>query len=142
MGFLDEMGKQLGGALGGALNQGGAGGQPNILQLVQALMTQNGGLDGLLAKLKQGGLEQAVQSWIGSGQNLPISADQITRALGNPQIAAVAKQFGIDPQQVSGLLAQQLPGIVDKLSPAGNLPTGTQDLLAQGASLLKGFMKS
>lgn len=140
MGFLDEMGKQLGGALGGAMG-GNAGGQPNVLQIVQALMAQNGGLDGLLAKLQQGGLGDVVKSWLGNGQNLPVSADQITKALGNPQIAAVAKQFGIDPQQVSTLLAQNLPGLVDKLSPAGALSGNPQDLLAQGASLLKGFMK-
>jgi uncharacterized protein YidB (DUF937 family) len=136
MGFLDEMGKQLGGALGGA-----KGGQPDILQIVQSLMGQNGGLDGLLAKLQQGGLGDAVQSWLGKGQNKAVSADQITQALGNPQIAAVAKQFGIDPQQVSGLLAQNLPGLVDKLSPDGARSGNPQDLLAQGASLLKGFLK-
>ncbi|MFP5383177.1 MAG: YidB family protein [Gammaproteobacteria bacterium] len=135
MGFLDEMGKQLGGALGGA------GGQPDIMQIVQALMTQSGGLDGLLAKLKQGGLGDVVQSWLGNGQNLPVSAEQITKALGQPQVAAVAKQFGIDPQQVSSLVAQNLPGLVDKLSPGGALSGNPQDLLAQGASLLKGFMK-
>lgn len=135
MGFLDEMGKQLGGALGGT------GGQPDIMQIVQALMTQSGGLDGLLGKLRQGGLGDAVQSWLGNGQNLPVSAEQITKALGQPQVAAVAKQFGIDPQQVSSLVAQNLPGLVDKLSPNGALSGNPQDLLAQGASLLKGFMK-
>lgn len=140
MGFLDEMGKQLGGQLGNAMG-GQAGGQPNVLQLVQALMSQNGGLDGLLAKLQQGGLEPVVKSWLGNGQNLPVSAEQITKALGNPQIAAVAKQFGIDPQQVSSQIATQLPAIIDKLSPGGALSGNPQDLLAQGASLLKGFLK-
>lgn len=136
MGFLDEMGKQLGGALSGT-----GTGKPDILQIVQSLMAQNGGLDGLLAKLKQGGLGDIVQSWLGNGQNLPVSAEQITQALGSPQIAAVAKQVGIDPQQVSSLLAQNLPGLVDKLSPNGALSGNPQDLLAQGASLLKGLMK-
>ncbi len=141
MGFLDEMGKQLGGALGNSLG-GNSGGQPNVLQLVQALMQQNGGLDGLLAKLQQGGLGDIVKSWLGNGQNLPVSAEQITQALGNPQVASVAKQFGIDPQQLAQLVATQLPQIVDKLSPGGALNGNTQDLLAQGASLLKGFLKS
>lgn len=136
MGFLDEMGKQLGGALPGT-----GTGKPDILQIVQSLMAQNGGLDGLLAKLRQGGLGDIVQSWLGNGQNLPVSAEQITQALGSPQIAAVAKQVGIDPQQVSSLLAQNLPGLVDKLSPNGALSGNPQDLLAQGASLLKGLMK-
>ena len=139
MGFLDDMGKQLGGALSGAA--GASNGQPDILQLAQALISQNGGLDGLLAKLQQGGLGEIVKSWLGNGQNLPVSAEQITQALGHPQVAAVAKQFGIDPQQVSQLLATQLPGLVDKLSPGGALSGNPQDLLAQGASLLKGFLK-
>ena len=77
MGFLGEMGKQL-------------GGQPDIMQIVQTLMTQSGGLDGLLAKLQQGGLGDIVQSWMGNGPNLPVSAEQITQALGNPQLAALA----------------------------------------------------
>ncbi|MCC2639232.1 MAG: hypothetical protein K0Q68_2951 [Moraxellaceae bacterium] len=136
MGFLDEMGKQLGGVLGGA-----GGGQPDIMQIVQGLLTQSGGLDGLLAKLKAGGLGDIVQSWMGNGPNLPVSAEQITQALGNPQVAALAQQFGIDPQQLSGLVAQHLPGLVDKLSPGGTLSANPQDLLAQGASLLKGFLK-
>lgn len=136
MGLFDQIGKQLGGALGAA-----GGGQPDIVQVVQALMAQNGGLDGLLAKLTQGGLGELVKSWLSTGANLPVSAAQITQALGNPQLAGVAKQFGVEPQQLAGLVAQQLPGLVDKLSPDGVLSGNTQDLLAQGASLLKGFLK-
>ena len=136
MGLFDQIGKQLGGALGAS-----GGGQPDILQIVQALMTQNGGLDGLLAKLTQGGLGEMVKSWLSTGANLPVSPAQITQALGNPQIASVAKQVGVEPQQLAGLVAQQLPGLVDKLSPNGVLSGNTQDLLAQGASLLKGFLK-
>lgn len=136
MGLFDQIGKQLGGALGAS-----GGRQPDILQIVQALMAQNGGLDGLLAKLQQGGLGELVKSWIGTGANLPVSAAQITQALGNPQLATVAKQFGVEPQQLAGLVSQHLPGLVDKLSPDGVLTGNTQDLLAQGASLLKGFLK-
>ena len=136
MGLFDQIGKQLGGALGAS-----GGGQPDILQIVQALMAQNGGLDGLLAKLQQGGLGDLVKSWIGTGANLPVSGAQITQALGSPQLATVAKQFGVEPQHLAGLVSQQLPGLVDKLSPDGVLAGNTQDLLAQGASLLKGFLK-
>jgi uncharacterized protein YidB (DUF937 family) len=136
VGLFDQIGKQLGGALGAS-----GGRQPDILQIVQALMAQNGGLDGLLAKLQQGGLGELVKSWIGTGANLPVSAAQITQALGNPQLATVAKQFGVEPQQLAGLVSQHLPGLVDKLSPDGVLTGNTQDLLAQGASLLKGFLK-
>lgn len=138
MGFLEEMGKQLGNVVSGAT---GSGGQPDVLQLAQALMAQNGGVEGVLAKLQQGGLGDVVKSWLGNGQNLPISAEQIASVFGNPQIAAVASQFGIDPQQVTSQLAQHLPGLVDKLSPGGAISGNPQDLLAQGASLLKGFLK-
>lgn len=138
MGFLDEMGKQLGNAVSG---NAGAGGQPDVMQLLQALMAGNGGLEGVLAKLQQGGLGDAVKSWLGNGQNLPISAEQVASVFGQPQIAAVASQFGIDPQQVTSQVAQHLPGLVDKLSPGGVLSGNPQELLAQGASLLKGFLK-
>lgn len=130
MGFLHEMGRQLGNAVSGTT---GTGSQPDVLHLVQALMAGNGGMEGVLAKLQQGGLGDTVKSWLGNGQNLPISAEQIASVFGQPQIAAVASQFGIDPQQVTSL--------VDKLLPAGALSGNPQDLLAQGASLLKGFLK-
>lgn len=135
MGLLDEMGKMLG---GGA--QGGGGGL-DVAAVAQQLLTQSGGLQGLVQQLQQGGLGEAVASWISTGQNLPVNADQIRQALGNSQVSELAARFGIDAQQLPAFLAQHLPGLVDKLTPNGQLPEAGH-LLTQGADLLKGFLKN
>ncbi len=134
MGLLDSIGSMLDGA-----QAGGSGG--DIMAVAQQLLGQAGGLEGLLKKFQENGLGEVAASWVGKGQNLPISAEQIQKVLGNEQVAAIASKLGVDPQQASMQLAQMLPGLVDKLTPDGQVAQGG-DLLAQGANLLKGFMKS
>lgn len=133
MGLLDEVGSILGGA-----RQGGGA---DIAGIVQQVLAQSGGLEGLLQKLQQGGLGEAVSSWVGTGQNLPVSAEQIKAALDTGQLGDMASKLGMDGQQLSAQLAQHLPGLVDKLTPDGQLPQDA-DLLAQGVGLLKGFFKN
>lgn len=133
MGFLDEVGSLLGGSSGGD-----AGG---IMGMAQHVLAENGGLQGVLGKLQAGGLGDQVASWVGNGQNLPISADQIQSVLGNEQVAAIASKLGIDPQQAASMVAQHLPDIVNKLTPNGQVPEGGANLLAQGEELLKGLFK-
>ena len=77
-----------------------------------------GGLGGLLNKLQQGGLGNETKSWVGSGQNQPVSPNQLGSALG-PNIIKTLAQRGRTHQQLS----QALPGLVDKLTPNGRLPT-------------------
>lgn len=134
MGLLDGIGSMLDG-----VQAGGSGG--DIMAVAQQLLGQAGGLEGLLKKFQENGLGEVAASWVGKGQNLPISAEQIQKVLGNEQVAAIASKLGVDPQQASTQLAQMLPGLVDKLTPDGQVAQGG-DLLAQGANLLKGFMKS
>jgi uncharacterized protein YidB (DUF937 family) len=69
-------------------------------------------------------LGNVISSWISSGQNLPISGDQIASVLGNGTLGNIASQLGIDPAQASGQLAQVLPGLIDKLTPNGSAPAG------------------
>jgi uncharacterized protein YidB (DUF937 family) len=135
MSFLDEIGKQLGAAVQGS------GADSGVLHVIRALMSQEGGLDRLLTRFRQGGLETAVQSWLGTGANLPVSAEQIAQLLGSTQLAAIARQIGLDPQQVSSGIPQHLPGLVDRLSPEGRLQSDRSDLLAQRASLLGSLLR-
>ncbi len=132
MGLLDEVGKMMGG--------GQQGGASDILAVAQQLLGQSGGIDGFIQQLQAGGLGEVVKSWIGNGQNLPVTGEQIQQVLGNDKVAAIARQLGVDPAQASAQLAQVLPGLVDKLTPNGQVPQGG-DLLSQGADLLKGFLK-
>jgi len=144
MGLLDSV---LGSAMGGG--QGG-GGQAMLMQVIMSLLQGQagggqggglggmlgsalggggqagglGGLGGLLQQLQQGGLGEAAQSWVGTGQNLPVSADQLQSALGADRIEALAQQVGMPAGDLSSQLAQYLPQVVDQLTPGGQLPEG------------------
>jgi uncharacterized protein YidB (DUF937 family) len=76
-------------------------------------------LNGLVAALEKGGLGPQVQSWLGNGQNLPITADQLKAVLGNAQVQDFARHLGLPVDETLKMLAQYLPEIVDKASPNG-----------------------
>ena len=117
MGLLD--------ALAGAL--GPAQGQPDLMGAVVGMLGNDapgGGLAGLVEKFQQGGLGDVVQSWIASGQNLPISGRQLESVLGSDTIGALAGQLGLAPGDAAGQLSQWLPKIVDQLTPQGRMPEG------------------
>jgi len=78
-------------------------------------------LNGLLAALQNGGLGPQVKSWLGNGQNLPITADQLKAVLGNSQVQDFARHLGLPVDEMLKLLAQYLPEIIDKASPNGTL---------------------
>jgi uncharacterized protein YidB (DUF937 family) len=129
MGLLDT----ISGALGG----NGAGGNPLLNAVMQMLANKEaGGLQGLLKTLADNGLGEQVQSWVGTGQNQPVSVDALRNALGDGTLGRIANQAGVSADEAAGGLAQLLPQVVDKLTPNGELPQG--DLLSQGLDLLKG----
>ncbi len=80
-----------------------------------------GGLSSIVAKLEQAGMGELVKSWLGNGDNLPISADQLNEVLNSDQVKQIAEKFGIPADDVLGTLANILPGVVDKASPNGKL---------------------
>lgn len=96
---------------------------------------QTGGLQGLVESFKKKGLGDIAASWVSTGQNLPVSPDQIQQVLGKGQIQQIAQKLGIDPAQVSQGLSQLLPQVVDKLTPKGNIPV--ESLLGEGLNALK-----
>ena len=83
-----------------------------------------GGLTAIVAKLQQSGLGEIAKSWVGTGQNLPISADQLKQVLGSDVVRQLAAKYNIPIDQVAEVLAHQLPQAVDKASPDGKLPHG------------------
>lgn len=93
-----------------------------IIGLVGGLINNAGGLQGILTKLQQGGLGEAAQSWIGTGANQAVSADQLGGALGPDLMGMLAQQLGGNTQQAAGTLANLLPGLIDQLTPQGRLP--------------------
>lgn len=133
MGLLD----MVTGALNGA---GGNGGGNAMLDVVMQMLSnkgQNGGLAGLAQAFQNKGLGEQMASWISTGQNLPISPEQIKSVLGEGQLGQIAGQLGMNEQQAAGGLADLLPQVIDKITPNGQMPQG-DDLVAQGLELLKG----
>jgi len=121
----------------GALAGGQSGGNSGLMDVVMQLINnQPGGLGGLVQSFQQGGLGEIVNSWVSTGQNLPVSAEQLQSVLGGGALQDIAAKLGVSPEQASGSLADLLPQVVDKLTPNGQLPEGG-DLLAQGMDLLK-----
>ena len=111
-----------------------------LMGALGGLMTSSGGLQGLLDKFTRGGLGETVSSWVGMGENKPVSPDQVHQALGADQISAVAAKLGVDPSKASSLLAQFLPKIIDKLTPTGAVDASAdhhQGLAALLPSLLQ-----
>lgn len=84
-----------------------------------------GGLGGLVEQLSRGGLGDIVQSWIARGQNLPVSGSQLESALGSDVLGRLGGQVGMNGGQLSEVLAQALPGLIDRMTPDGQLPAAT-----------------
>ena len=105
---------------GGAGQPAAAGSQPTSNEGAGGLL---GGLGGLLEKFQQGGLGNVTNSWIGSGQNQPVSPNQVGSALGPDIIKTLAQQSGLSEDELTKQLSKVLPGVVDKLTPNGRLPT-------------------
>lgn len=115
MGLLDSI---LGAGSG---KTDGAGGATAVVGVLSALLAQSGGLQGLANKFSQNGHGDTFASWVGTGENQPVSSTQIQSVLGSEQVQALAAKMGIDPAQASQFLAEYLPKVVDKLTPEGKI---------------------
>nr|WP_315228252.1 YidB family protein [uncultured Albidiferax sp.] len=132
----------LGGGLGGII--GMLASNPQLIQVVTSMLSNNGaqgGLGGLAEKFGQAGMGDVLGSWIGTGQNQPISGDQLGNVLGSDALAGIAAQLGLNPGEAAGQLAQVLPGLVDHLTPNGQAPQGglgnSNDLFGMLGGLLQ-----
>lgn len=110
------------------------GDKANAIKLVKGLIDSQGGISNVLAKFNAGGLGDIVSSWLGSGENKEISADNVDQIFGKDEIEKVAQQNDVEPSGASNLVAQFLPKIVDMISPNGSadeksLGGGVEDLL-------------
>ena len=142
MGLLDSvLGSVIGNLAGGRL--GGGAGADILMRVMGGLLNQGGGgLGALLQRFQLGGLGEVAASWVGTGQNLPISAEQLQSVLGGDQIGALAQQAGLSQGDLMGQLAQLLPQVVDRLTPNGQLPAGGEaELSGMLSSVLGGLMR-
>jgi uncharacterized protein YidB (DUF937 family) len=118
MGLFDNISGMIGQLLSGG------GGTSLVTGQVMEVLQQHGinGVPGLVAQFEQAGLGTQAASWVGNGENLPVSGADIESALGGPVLASIAERFGIDPEQAKQLIAQHLPNVVDQQTPDGALP--------------------
>lgn len=130
MGLFDSI-------VGTVINQvAGNSGNP-MIQAGLELINKCGGPQGVLEKLRGNGLGAEVESWLGSGSNLPLSAQQVVQVFGAELIKSMAAQFSMPSSDFSSKLAEYLPQAIDKLSPDGKLPGNQTELMARAISLLK-----
>ncbi|HXY55447.1 MAG TPA: YidB family protein [Nitrospirota bacterium] len=135
MSLFDQLKGGLASKLGGTNVSG-------ILDHAMSLINNpaTGGLPGFIEAFKNKGLGDIVSSWISTGENKPISPDQIKQALGSDKIQQIAEKLGISKDLASQHLSDLLPQIIDKLTPNGKLPE--EGKLGEALSLLKSaFLK-
>ncbi|WP_392669398.1 YidB family protein [Streptomyces sp. LN785] len=137
----NDLGGLLGSLLGGGSRSGGSGGAGNILGALLGTLggSQGGGagggnaLEGLIGMLAESGLLDQARSWVGTGENQPVSGAQIAQALPDETLRKVAEEAGVSPEQAADGIAKSLPEAVDRLTPAGEVPEGgsIEDLIRQ-----------
>ncbi|TLV23982.1 DUF937 domain-containing protein [Klebsiella indica] len=120
---------------------GGQAGKAEQLQAIMAWIEQQGGIQGILEKFRNGGLGEIVESWLSQQSNMPVNSEQIASVFGSPALQELGAKLGIDSQTASALIAEYLPKIVDGLSPQGEA-SAEGDLVSAGINLLKGKLFS
>jgi len=126
MNLMDQLGQTVGGMLGGSSNQN------PLMQALTGLLGQNspvGGLAGLVQTFQKNGLGDIVNSWVGTGKNLPVTPQQIQQGLGGDLLSQLATKAGISTDAAGAQLAGLLPDLVDKLTPTGKIEAGGLDQL-------------
>lgn len=125
------------GAVGGASDgstESGSSLLDSALKLIDNPDT--GGLSGLIQRFQEGGLGEVAKSWVSTGENMPVIADQLKSVIGEERVENIAQQLGMSSEEASGKLADLLPTLIDKLTPDGDVPE-EGDLVSRGLSLLK-----
>ena len=120
MGLLDEVISMVASSSGGQAQEQHASALAAILSYVNS--PQVGGIAGLQKMFQDGGLGSIFSSWVSSGQNLPVSTDQLQNVLHGGALQQAAQQSGLNVSQLTGMMSALLPHLVDKLSPNGQLP--------------------
>ncbi|MCC8391317.1 YidB family protein [Paraburkholderia sp. MMS20-SJTR3] len=120
MSLLDTIGSLLG------KSPEGGGQQALIAAALEFVNNQPGGLNGLIQRFQEKGLGDVVSSWVSNGENQPIAADALHNVLGSQAVTDIAAKAGVQPDQVTGLLSQILPHVVNAATPDGQVPAEGQ----------------
>lgn len=120
---------------------GGQQGQEGGLASLQKLINSSGGLQGLTSKLAGSGLGRQVQSWVGTGENQPVTGSQVKEAMDPSQVHAMSKQSGMTDDETCEHVAKALPDMVDQATPQGQMPAPQHDPFSKGIDKVKQLLK-
>lgn len=109
---------------------------PIFQEMMDLVKNQEGGLTGLVSKLKNSGLGEQVSSWIGTGENKNVEPGKLSSALGGNFIQSIASKLGISHEEAENKVADAMPQMVDKLTPNGQVEEG-ENVLSKGWSSIK-----
>ena len=135
MGILDRAIEMLGGDHLPIMDA-----RTKLMQTALSLLANNGqtgGLNGLVERFNEAGLGNVIQSWIGSGENAPITGRQLQQVLGDGHLRQISEETGLSEPVAADQLSDMLPDLVDKLTPSGHIPPGG---LGNMSSLLDHFL--
>jgi uncharacterized protein YidB (DUF937 family) len=121
MALLDSVLSKLTATLGGDQNK----------SLLNVVLAQTGGLQGLASRFNSSGMAEVFNSWVAVGENGGIKPEQIEAVLGNQAVQQIAQKLGIDTTKAAATLSQLLPQVVDKLTPNGNLEEAVAEVDAE-----------
>jgi uncharacterized protein YidB (DUF937 family) len=139
VGFLDEILKQAGGPSGAKGGQGGGLGaiadlvmkNPQIVAAALSMLNPkdksvggSGGLADVVSAFNKGGLGDVMASWVGGGPNQPVDPGALANVLGPDVLGQFARKAGIGSADASSVLASVLPGLVNQMTPQGQVPQG------------------
>lgn len=137
MGMLDGLiGSVIGNMMGGAGGNAQQGGANPLLNIAFQLMQQNGGLQGLLGTLSQGGMAKQAESWVSQGQNMGVSGDMLKSVLGSGVLGNLGQQHGMNENEVSSGLASMLPELINQMTPKGQVEANSNDMIQQALGML------
>lgn len=143
-------GADLGGLLGGMLGRGGraaTGGRglsgnhtlllAMLLPYAMRWVQKNGGVGGVLERFRQKGYGPQADSWVSTGGNRELRAEQADEVMGGEELSQVAHKLGVPESEVALGFAQIMPELIDQLSPGGQVPPEADDALDAGRSELE-----
>ncbi|HEX8818147.1 MAG TPA: YidB family protein [Terriglobales bacterium] len=132
MGIIDSITEKFAGGSGEA--------NPAVAGVLEMINNHPGGVSGLIQAFHDKGMSEVVTSWVGSGQNLPVTAEQIQNVLGSDVVKQFAGKLGLSPDVATAHLSELLPGIIDKLSPNGQVAAPSSGNLVDMAKNMLGSL--
>lgn len=132
----DPLSAILGGLTGGSSAASGGGAGNMLLQLALSMLQQQGGLGGVLGKFREAGMGAQADSWVGTGQNMNISPNQLEQVLGSGALSDIASKLGMSQDQAGSAMSQVLPELINQLTPQGQVTPDSENSVAEGLEAL------